>query len=161
GDLPATACILAGIAVVLEEVRRDPGPSWRIVGAAPGFAAAFYLRYGSAPVIAIAGATAAVLWWRAIVARPWPVIAAAALFGALLVPHVVQSLRATGSMLGILEVSAHMPRREYVGEGLVTYVTSNPFRFYGGLVAPVMIAGIAGVVRRPSRPAVFLAAVAI
>jgi len=161
GDLPATACVLAGVALLVEELRLERGPGWRIIGVAPAFAAAFYLRYGSAPVIAIAGAAAAVLWWRAIVARPWPVIVAAALFGALLLPHAIQSLRATGSLLGILEVSAQMPRRAYVGEGLVTYVTSNPFLFYGALVAPVMVAGLVGVVRRPSRPAVFLGVVAL
>jgi 4-amino-4-deoxy-L-arabinose transferase-like glycosyltransferase len=161
GDLPATACMLVGIAVMIEELRRDGGPRWRIVGAAPAFAAAFYFRYGSAPVIALAGGAAAVLWWRSLARRPLPVLAAAALFVAMLAPHALHSLEATGSLFGVLEVSARMPRREYVGEGLVTYVTSNPFRFYGGLVAPVMIAGLAGVVRRPSRPAIFLAVVAL
>jgi hypothetical protein len=161
GDLPATACVLVGIAVLIEELGRDTGPRWRIAGAAPAFAAAFYFRYGSAPVIALAGVAAAALWWRSIARRPLPVVATAALFAALLAPHALHSLHATGSILGVLEVSARMPRRAYVGEGLVTYLTSNPFRFYGGLVAPVMVAGLAGVVRRPSRPALFLAAVAV
>jgi 4-amino-4-deoxy-L-arabinose transferase-like glycosyltransferase len=161
GDLPATACVLLGIAVLIEELRRDGGPRWRVLGVAPAFAAAFYFRYGSAPVIALAGAAAAALWWRSIARRPLPVVTAAALFVALLAPHALHSLETTGSLLGVLEVSARMPRRAYVGEGLVTYLTSNPFLFYGGLVAPVMLAGLAGVVRKPSRPAIFLAVVAV
>jgi len=163
GDIPATACVLAGVAILARELRRDRGPSWWLVAAGPAFAAAFYFRYGSIPVIGIAGVTAAVLWWRSIVARPLPVIAAAAVFAVLLVPHVLHSLDETGSPLGILDVSRKMPRREYVGEGLVTYVTSNPFYFYGGLVAPVMVAGLAGLVRLPAswRPSIFLGVVAL
>src|SRR6185436_8247952 len=56
-DLPAMAGILGGIALLaseLESGERDAGPRWRIVLAAPIFAAAFYVRYGSAPVIALA-----------------------------------------------------------------------------------------------------------
>ena len=159
GDLPATACLLAGIAVLVEQL--DKGITWRLLLAAPAFAAAFYLRYGSAPVIALAGAAALILWWRAILARPLPVIATAGLFALLLAPHVIQSLHTTGSMLGILEYSSHMPRREYVGEGLVTYVTSNPFLFYGALIAPVMIAGLAGLARVRKRATYFLGAIAL
>jgi 4-amino-4-deoxy-L-arabinose transferase-like glycosyltransferase len=163
GDLPATACMLAGVAILVRELGRERGPSWWLVAAAPAFAGAFYFRYGSIPVIAIAGVTAAVLWWRSIVVRPLPAIAAAALFAILLVPHVLHSLDETGSPLGILEVSRKMPRRDYVGEGLVTYVTSNPFYFYGALVAPVMVAGLAGLVRLPKswRPSIVLGVVAL
>ncbi|HEV7555909.1 MAG TPA: glycosyltransferase family 39 protein [Kofleriaceae bacterium] len=162
GDLPATACVLAGVAILVRELGRERA-SWWVVAAGPAFAAAFYFRYGSVPVIGIAGVTAAVLWWRTIVARPLPVIAAAAVFALLLVPHVLHSLDETGSPLGILDVSRKMPRREYLGEGLVTYLTSNPFYFYGGLVAPVMVAGLAGLVRLPRswRPSMFLGVVAL
>ncbi|MDB4961684.1 MAG: hypothetical protein JWP01_1683 [Myxococcales bacterium] len=163
GDLPATACVLLGISVLVGELSREDGARWRLVAAGPLFAAAFYLRYGSAPVIAIAGGVALVLWWRSILRRPLPVIAALAVFIVLLLPHVVQSLHATGKLFGILEVSSRMPRRAYAGEGLVTYLTSNPFRFYGALVAPVMVAGLVGLVRPPAswRPSLFLGAVAV
>ena len=67
-----------------------------------------------------------------------------ALLAVLLVPHLLRSLEATGTMLGILKVSAGMPRRAYVGEGLVTYLTSNPFLFYGALIAPVAVLGLLG-----------------
>ena len=164
GDLPATGCILLGIALLAGELARDDGPRWRLVLAGPVFALAFYLRYASAPVIGIAGLAAAALWWRAIVRRPLPVLAAFAAFVILLLPHVLQSLAATGKLFGILQVSANMPRRAYVGEGLVTYLTpSNPVRYYGALVAPLLIAGVVGILRPPERrrPAVFLGIVAV
>src|SRR4029077_9819935 len=101
GDIPAAACLIAGIALIVRELERDDGPSWWFVGVAPAFAAAFYLRYGHAPKIAIAGVAAAALWWRRIVARPLPVVAAVIVLAGLLAPHVVGSLEATGSPLGI------------------------------------------------------------
>jgi len=95
------------------------------------------------------------------VRRPLPVLAMVAALGVLVVPHVVRSLDATGSILGILQASAAMPRRAYVGEGLVTYLTSDPFLFYGFLAAPVMVAGVAGLFRARRKAPWFLAIVAL
>jgi 4-amino-4-deoxy-L-arabinose transferase-like glycosyltransferase len=142
GDPPATACLLLGAALVVGELDRPGGPRWRVVATAPAFAAAFYLRYGSAPVIALIAALAAAVWGRVLLAAWRQVLATAALLAALLVPYALHSLAATGSVLGVLEVSAAMPRRAYVGEGLVTYLSTNPFRFYGALVAPLLVAGL-------------------
>ncbi|MEO8842575.1 MAG: hypothetical protein ABI591_15810 [Kofleriaceae bacterium] len=178
GDLPATACLLAGVAVLLGELERDrstprrpsaallrpaePGsrPRWRLVAAAPLFAAAFYVRYGSAPVIAMIALLAVLLYAR----KLWclPVLATGLAFAACLVPHVMHSIATTGSPLGILTVSAGMPRRAYVGEGLVTYLTSDPFVFYGIVVAPVMVAALAGLVLlRIRRTQVFVIGLAL
>jgi hypothetical protein len=161
GDLPAAACTLAALALVVTELGRADGPRWRLVLAAPLLAAAFYVRYGTLPVIAVAGVAAALLWWRSILRRPGPVLAAIALFAALLVPHVLDSLASTGRALGILEISRATPRRAYLGEGLVTYLTANPFRYYGALVAPVALAGLVGVVRARRRAAWYLWLVAV
>ncbi len=163
GDLPATACVLAGIAILIGELDRIGGPRWRLVAAAPAFAAAFYFRYGSAPVIALVGVAAVVIWWRPLLARPARALATVATLAALLAPHIIHSLSATGSTLGILSASAAMPRREYIGEGLVTYVTAIPFAFYGAIVAPAMIAGLVAIARPPERwrPTAFLAIVAL
>ncbi len=158
GDLPATACVLAAIAIMAAELSRDDGPRWRIVAIAPLFALGFYFRYGSAPVIATAGVAAVLLWPRRILRAP--VIASVLAFAALLAPHAIESLRATGSLFGILEVSSKMPRRAYVGEGLVTYLTSNPIRFYGGLIAPLLVVGLAGLAR-PTRIRLFYGAIAL
>ena len=162
GDLPAAAAVVLGMAVLAGELSRSDGPRWRVVLAAPAFAAAFYLRYGSAPVIAIAGLAALGLWWRSIATRPWPIVATVAAFAALMVPHGVHSLQVTGTVLGVLRLSSGVPRRDYVGEGLVTYLTSNPFVYYGALVAPLMIAAFGGLGRTlRSRAAWFLAIVAL
>ncbi|MBL9013716.1 MAG: glycosyltransferase family 39 protein, partial [Myxococcales bacterium] len=66
-DLPATAFLLAGTLVLADEIlRRDDGPRWRVIGAAPLFAAALYLRYASCVPIAIVGVAVAALGWRRI-----------------------------------------------------------------------------------------------
>lgn len=164
GDLPATGCILIGIALLTSELSRDDGPRWRLVLIGPAFAIAFYLRYASAPVILIAAVAAAALWWRSILRRPLPVLVAVAVFVVLLLPHVLQSLSATGKPFGILQVSSKMPRRAYPGEGLITYLApGNPFRYYGALVAPLLIAGIVGLVRAPARwrPSILIGVIAL
>jgi hypothetical protein len=162
GDLPATAGMLAGIALVIGELGRAGGPRWRILFVAPAFAAAFYFRYASGVVIAIVCLAALAIWWRSICTRPWPIAATAAVFALLLVPHVLHSLDRTGSVLGVLLSSAEKPRHEYLGDGLVTYLTSNPFSYYGALVAPLLVAGLLGLVRRlRSRAAWFLATIAL
>jgi hypothetical protein len=136
-------------------------PRWRIAWAGPIFAAAFYARYGSAPVVAVAIAAAALVWWRAVAARPLRVLAMVVALAVLVIPHLIRSFDATGSPLGILRVSAGMPRRAYVGEGLVTYLTSNPLMFYGFLIAPVAIAGLVGLARVRRRAPWYLAIIAI
>ncbi|CAN5337080.1 hypothetical protein BH11MYX1_BH11MYX1_39600 [soil metagenome] len=160
GDLAASGLMLGGLAVLIGELERAK-PRWSLMLAAPLFVGAFYLRYGSAPVVAMVAVLAVALYAKQLASMP--MLATVVLAVALLVPHVQHSIEATGSALGILNVSAHMPRRAYVGEGLVTYLTSNPFRFYGALVAPVMLAGLAGLVRRAPRwrPQVFIIVLAL
>ncbi|MCE9577371.1 MAG: glycosyltransferase family 39 protein [Deltaproteobacteria bacterium] len=155
-DLPSTTCLLAAIALLVEELERDAGPRWRVVLAAPALAAAFYLRYASCVPIALVGATIAIVWGRRVLALP--ILATAAGLALLLVPHALQAIAATGSPLGIVRYSAEVPSHRYVGDGLVTYLFSNPFVMYGVIAAPVLVAGLASVMRpSPSRrPAIAL-----
>ena len=153
-DLPATTHLLAAMAVIAAELPRDEGPRWRVVIAAPLLAAAFYLRYASCVPIAIIGVSWVALGWRGIVRRPAPVIATAALFLVLFVPHAIMADHATGSPLGILLESRLVPANEYAGKGLVTYFTTNPFAYYGRLTPPIMIIGL--LVLRRDRRVVFL-----
>ena len=160
-DMPAAACLLAGIALLVRELERDR-TSWWLVAAAPAFAAAFYLRYGSAVVIALAAVAALALWWPRVRARPWPVIATVLVFTVLMIPHAVYALRTTGHPLGILLLSSKVPYHAYPGEGLVGYLTANPVVFYGALAGPLMIAGVIGMARGPHRRARwFIAIVAL
>ena len=88
GDLPATACLVGGVAVVLGELELAR-PRWRIVWAAPLFAAAFYIRYGSAPVIAMIAVLAVVFYARRLACLP--VLATVVVAALLVLPHVVHS----------------------------------------------------------------------
>ena len=148
-DLPATTCLLAGTLVLLTELAREHGPRWRIVAAAPLLAAAFYLRYASCVPIALLACALLVFYWRAIATLP--ALATAAVFGALLVPHALAARELTGSLFGILLESKGVPAQASPAAGLVAYVTSNPVTFYGPLMAPVMLAGLAAVTRRDRR----------
>jgi 4-amino-4-deoxy-L-arabinose transferase-like glycosyltransferase len=161
-DFPSAALLLLGTTIVLCEVigggRRgvggegqagagagdggagETGPSWRLVWAAPVFAAAFYLRYASCVPVAIVGGVALLFGWRGVRRRPGPVVAAVALLAALLVPHLVDSAAITGSPLGVLLESQRVPQAEV--SGLRTYLTSNPLSFYGFAVTPVLVLGL-------------------
>ena len=140
-DLPAAACLLAAVAVIIDEVDRE-GARWRVVLAAPLLAAAFYVRYGSAVPIAVIAIASVVVGARTLAQRPMPVIVTALLFVALLVPHFVEARALTGSSLGILLESRAVPQQEHFADGLVTYVTSNPFRYYGLLTPFALVAGV-------------------
>jgi hypothetical protein len=102
--------------------------------------------------------------WREIVRRPAPIVATAALFLVLCVPHAWYAIALTGSPLGILLESRQVVPNSYVGEGLVTYLSWNPLVRYGWLMPPVLIAGIAAIVpaaRSGARRASFLWVVAV
>lgn len=156
-DLPATAFLLAGTLVLADEIlRRDDGPRWRVIGAAPLFAAALYLRYASCVPIAIVGVAVAALGWRRIARAPAPVAATVAAFALMLVPHFLSAMRDTGSPLGILLASKGVPGQTWIAEGLATYLTSNPFRYYGVLAPPILLAGLAAPALMRDRPTLLL-----
>lgn len=160
-DLPATACLLVGTTVLVGELEREGGPRRRMIAAAPWLAAALYLRYASCAPLAIVGVGAVLVWWRVILEHPWPFVTTAAALAALLVPHALHAIAETGSPFGIIAFSSGVPRRDYVGQGLVTYLTDNPFVLYGVLAAPVLVAGLLAIALVPGRAARFLWLVAV
>jgi 4-amino-4-deoxy-L-arabinose transferase-like glycosyltransferase len=172
-DMPAATCLLAATAVILGELRPGPAggasdpddrPRWRAVLVAPLLAAALYLRYASCVPIAFLGVAWLVFGWRGIARRPAPIVATAALFLLLCVPHARSAIELTGSPLGIVLESSRAVPNKYVGEGLVAYLMLNPFVLYGWLMPPILIAGLASVLaawRSGARRAVFLWLVAI
>ncbi len=153
GDLPAAGLILVGLAILVREIER---PSWRLALAAVACVAGFYVRYGSAPALmTIAGAT--VLFfprWRSL-------LLLAVVTVLLAIPHLWFSHAHTGAALGVLEVAAHSTKLDYVGQGLVTYVTANPLYYYGLLVAPVMLLGLAGTIAVREKHARYIGVIAI
>jgi len=138
-DLPSAGCMLAAIAVLVHELRREGGPSWRILWAAPLCAVAMYLRYASCVVIAmIAVATFVIRRPDARSARR--MLATVALFGLLMVPHAVQALSSTGSPFGIVLDSADVPPR---GGAYAAYF-GHPIEFFGLLATLLAFVALAG-----------------
>ena len=161
GDLPAAACLLAGIAIAISELRRDDGPRWPLIVVAPLFAAAFYVRYGSCLPIAIIGVAALGFGWRAVRQRPAPAIATLVVFVVLLIPHALDARATTGSALGFLRDGNAVLGVDYVGVGLVGFLTQNPFAYYGVVTTPLLILGLCSIVRPRDRWAVMLWLIAV
>jgi hypothetical protein len=146
-DVPSLLLLVLVLLVIVRELGRggDGGrPAPGLLVAAPIAAAAFYLRYGLSTSLVGIGMAAAMVWWRPIVTGRRVVLATAALFALLLAPHVVDSVRATGAPLGILQISGDAAHRDYLGQGLVQFPLV--FVLEGGpvLVALVCIGAVHG-----------------
>ncbi|HEY5933681.1 MAG TPA: glycosyltransferase family 39 protein [Kofleriaceae bacterium] len=154
-DLPAATFLVLGTTPLVCEVLREDGPRWRVIIVGPLFAAAFYLRYASCVPIAIAGLVVVGVGWRGIARRPLPIVATGALFLGLLVPHFLAAMDAIGSPFGIL-LESQAVTEQWVGQGLLEYVTVNPLVFYGLLAPVVLIAGLLSLRRGADRRAIAL-----
>ncbi|MBA3500443.1 MAG: glycosyltransferase family 39 protein, partial [Deltaproteobacteria bacterium] len=159
-DMPAAAALLAGAALLVTELVREGGPRRRMVLAGVAFAAAMYLRYGSALPIAIIGVVSAIGGWRGVTRRPLLVAATLGVFVALLTPHMLFAYAKTGSPFGIITFSTDMIQT--VSEpGLVTYLTSPPLRWYGIVTAPLLVLGLVSIIWLRDRRLVMLWVMAI
>jgi len=147
-DLPAGACLLVTAAVLIDELDRPGGPTYRLVWCAPLCAMAIYLRYGAVLVVATFAGVALLVWWRSLLRHPWPVLAAVLLLVLLLAPLAAYSHARTGTLLGVFEIARERATFS-TGQGLHRFLLSNPFLFYGALLPPIMLVGIAGVVLAP------------
>ena len=124
-DLPAAACLVAALAILIGELRRAGGPRWRVVAIAPLCAAALYLRYGSCIPLAIIGvATLAFGGLRR------QLVVAAAAFALVVRPSLVHALL----------VSSTVPPS---GGGLATYV-AHPVAYLGVLGTVLAVLALAG-----------------
>jgi hypothetical protein len=159
-DLPAATFLVLGTTPLVCEALREDGPRWRVMVAAPMFAAAFYLRYASCVPIAIAGLVVVAVGWRGVAKRPMPIVATGVLFLVLLVPHFLSAIDAIGSPFGIL-LESQAVTEQWFGQGLLEYVTVNPFVFYGLLAPVVLIAGLLSLRRGVDRRAIALWVIAI
>jgi hypothetical protein len=121
-DVPATAVLLAVVAVLWRAMERPAGPGRDLLWVAPLAALAVYVRYGSiVPLAALAFAT--LLVWPGKVLRGWRVaLATVVLAVAFLMPHGALSVAATGSPLGILSAAQTAARPAVLGEALSTWV---------------------------------------
>ena len=151
-DLPAAAALVAMTLIAIDDGDRPRArPSAWLQFAALG-AAAIYLRYASAPTVAVIGLAALVVYparWRQVVLAGLAVAAA-------VVPVLWWSHAVTGHATGVLELSVKMGRREYPGQGLWYYLTHWPTTVAGpvmGVIALVgLVAGLAAWRRGEPRP---------
>jgi hypothetical protein len=160
-DLPSAALLIVATTILASELFRGEraraggaaraaraerteyqGPRWRITAAAPCLAGALYVRYGSVVPIAILGVAAVATSWRAILRRPAPVIVTIVAFVVLLVPHFISANHLIGGPLGILLMGKTIPGGS-TGDGLLTYITSDPFRYFGTTIPLPLVIGLA------------------
>jgi 4-amino-4-deoxy-L-arabinose transferase-like glycosyltransferase len=101
-DLPSTGVLLLLMVVVWDQFERRAEPNRMLVAVAPIAAAAFYLRFGTAPAIVGIG-VGAVLLWPATMRRNVRLIGATLMLGGiLLLPHIIDSIATTGSPIGLI-----------------------------------------------------------
>ncbi|MBL8621072.1 MAG: glycosyltransferase family 39 protein [Myxococcales bacterium] len=140
-DVPSALCLLGLLAALV-----SPRPRWYLAG--PAAAAACYVRYASAPVVAVIFAAA----WLLLPSARRAAVQAAICAALLLVPFLVWSHVTTGSTLGVLREGERRAGRAYAGQGLVFYLRAWPLRLAGpgvGVVAALgLIVGLAAW-RRP------------
>lgn len=140
-DVPSALCLLGLVAALA-----SPRPRWYLAG--PAAAAACYVRYASAPTVAVIFLGA----WLLVPTARTATAQAAACAAALLVPFLVWSHATTGSPLGVLREGERRAGRAYAGQGLLFYLRAWPVRLAGpavGVIAALgLVVGIAGW-RRP------------
>jgi len=152
-DAPAAALVLVFAAVLVGglSASSDPARRWRLAWLGPIAAAAFYLRYGSISILGALSLSAAIVWRAQLRANLGPLLAAIALAALGAIPHVLLSLDATGSALGVLRLARFAAGRAYTGEGLVFYATWW-WLWMGPLAAVCVAVGLgAGGARRDPR----------
>ena len=143
-DIAAAALVLAMIALVVDDVARPRARARAWAGVAAAGAAAFYVRYGSAPVVALVMAGVLVAY----PARRKAALGAGLALALAVVPFLVWSEARTGSVLGVLRTSEEAANRAYVGDGLWWYVTRWPWAVAGPVMGAVAAIGVAAGARR-------------
>jgi hypothetical protein len=140
-DVPSAAMVILFLWALWWVMERPPG-GWAMLWLAPIAALAFYLRYGSAVVIALIAITALVLWRRRIAAEWQAAAATIALLVALLIPHFAYSTIATGTPWGILIQGDQGARSAYPGAAFGPYLALLPYGLMGPLAAVVAVIGL-------------------
>ena len=80
-----------------------------------------------------------VLWHEAMLKNRALVTGAALLFAALLIPHVVRAINATGTPWGLVTYTGRFAGRRYIGQGLLQYLGWLPFALAGPLAGATMV----------------------
>jgi len=149
-DVPATACLVLCALAMVNAFERS---RWILLpaAAAPLAAAAYYLRYGSALPIALMALAALVIWREQL--SPRHLLAAGAVLGVLLAPHLIESTISFGAPWKRASFAVQAAGRAYAGEGVVDYATWLPFALAGPIAGIVMLAGLVRAALPRLRPA--------
>ncbi len=141
-DLGSSGLLILLMGLLWDQFERRPAPTRLLLAAAPLAAAAFYLRYGAVLSLAAIGVVAILLWAPSIRRHAGLVGLTAALGGLLLVPHVLEAVRVTGSPTGMLTQGAAAATK---GNPLLTIVGFGrrlPLAIAGPVATIVLAVGV-------------------
>jgi hypothetical protein len=124
-DLPSTAVLLALAWIILRAHCDSNEPRWSLLWAAPLAATAFYVRYGVLLELPALFAAAVVTWPRLLKA-PAKLLSTLAIFGALLIPHVLYSVHIFGTPWGLLQHAREVHAEAWIGRGYWLLLLSLP-----------------------------------
>jgi len=145
-DIATTGLILAILLLLWRHFEGFTRSRWEVVAVAPLAAIGFYLRYGVVSSYLIILIVGAVIWRKQLRTSLFPLSVTAALLAFLVLPHIAFALTETGSPIGVLTSASDAAGREYLGEGLLTYLRWWPSKLAGRLVGGTMAIGVAAVV---------------
>jgi Dolichyl-phosphate-mannose-protein mannosyltransferase len=121
-DILAAALVIACAGLLLTRLAEDRR-RWSLVWIGPLAASAYYVRYGAAPILLSLALAAAIAFHDRLRTHALPLAAAAAAFGACLVPHFLHSIELGGDPLWIARTAKEVAGHRYLGEGLVYYAS--------------------------------------
>ena len=138
-DLGSSGLLILLMGLLWDQFERRPAPTRLLLAAAPLAAAAFYLRYGAVLSLLAIGVVAIVLWAPALRRHAGLVALTAAALALLLVPHVLEAIRVTGSPTGMLTRGAAAATKGNPLLTLVGFARRLPLGI-AGPVATIMLA---------------------
>ncbi|CAN5863105.1 hypothetical protein BH23ACT5_BH23ACT5_02050 [soil metagenome] len=141
-DLPSTGILLVATILLWRWLRARRPRRSTLMWAAALAALAVYVRYQSVLTLGLLVVATVLGFWPRLREEKAAVVAAAGVAVALLVPHFVFALSATGSPWGIILETGAAGGRAYVGQGLVDYVADFPDLLAGTLGAVAIVAGV-------------------
>lgn len=142
----ASSGLLFGVLWILYAYYESAGKSRAIYFIGLLAALAFYIRYGVVTALAIVGVLTLLFLAPRFIKKEnvdYSKLSVSLIISILLfVPHFIESFIAEGKLLGILTRSGAAAGREYLGEGLISYIKWLPSELGGWIFGIVAMTGI-------------------
>ncbi len=152
-DIPSTGLLVVATILLWRWLTaRDPRQSTLVWAAAVG-AVAVYVRYQSVLSLGLLVVAAVIGYWDRVRSERRAVGVAAGVGLALLLPHFVFAISRTGSPMGIIFQTGEAGGREYLGEGLIDYLSEIHDLLAGPLGGVAIVVGIGWIGFRLARAA--------